>query len=757
MTAANSSDARSAAARAGIRRLSGLDDSQLDVSIDEDAAADSFRVHAAGGVLHVRATSPAVALAGYAQFARRTGIGSVSRSGIRRPEALPETAEVAATSPFAARIAYNMTVSGYTTPFFDWDDWEAELDLLAASGITAAHITLGQEAVWLEAFQEFGYSEAELLDWIVPPSHQPWQWLNNIQSFGGGTTLPIIRKRVALARRVFGRMAELEITPILPGFSGTVPQGFEDRNPGAPIVPQGKWFLDIAGPIRPDWLSSESEHYARVAASFYAAQQSLFGLGGHWAVDLLHEGGKIGDSTLAEAAQGVERAMRAADPGYTWYVQAWAGNPRQELLDALDTSRLFVLDLIGEHWATMEGYGSIPWAWGILPNYGGRNGLYGDLAAIAAAPATLFGGEAPTGALRGLTDMAEGVANNPVVWDLFHDLTWTDRPIDLSSWLDEWIAARYGALTPAARDGWAVLRNSAYGPWRVPESAGLPKETVLAVIGQPVDAATVDSVELPEGMSAMFGDDAESGAEALEMFSFYSGTDSVIAAVPSLGANQASTMGPRVLPYAPEALKPALTSLVRAADELDRATATAGRSASFDYDLVDVARQALADAARALLARVAAAYTAGDLSAFDTATGTFLALIDEQERVLGTLPQFRLDTWVESARSFGGDDGERAQLVEWAKRLVTSWGEREDFVLSEYSNRDWAGLVGGYYRHRWELWFAELRKVLAGQPTTPIDWYDVAHEWVTTDTPATAASGDPLEAARSALAFLDSL
>jgi alpha-N-acetylglucosaminidase len=610
-------------------------------------------------------------------------------------------------------------------------------------------------AVWLQAFQEFGYTEAELLAWIVPPSHQPWQWLNNIQSFGGGTTAAIVQKRVELARRVLARMAELEITPILPGFSGTVPQGFAERNPGAPIVPQGKWFMDIAGPLRPDWLSSESEQYARVAEAFYRAQRSLFGIGGSWAVDLLHEGGKIGDSTLAEAARGVERAMRAADADYTWYVQAWAGNPKQELLDALDTSHVLVLDLIGEHWQSMAGYGGTPWAFGILPNYGGRNGLYGDLSAIAAAPAALFGGEAEVGALRGLTDMAEGVANNPVVWDLFHDLSWTTVPIDLDAWLDEWIRARYGILTPEAREAWRALHATAYGPWRVADSAPLPKETVLAVIGQPVDAATVESVALPDGMAGMFGDAADDGAEALELFSFYSGTDSVIAAVPSLSANQASTMGPRVLPYAPDALRPALESLLAAAEHVE--SQSGALPPSLAYDVVDVARQALADGARTVLAGIAAAYSGKDLAAFDAGTQTFLALIDEQEHLLATLPEFRLDTWLEAARSFGSDASEQRQLVEWADRLVTSWGEREDFVLSEYSNRDWAGLVGGYYRHRWELWFTELRKVLTGEPTTPIDWYDVAEEWVTAGAHPIEAAGDPLEAARRALAFVRAL
>src|SRR5690606_29787324 len=153
-----------------------------------------------------------------------------------------------------------------------------------------------------------------VLRWVGPPSHQPWLWLDSIHSFGKGTTRALVDKRVELAGKVIRRMRELDITPILPGFSGTVPPKFGERNPSAPIVPQGLWFMDLAGPERPDWLDTTSEEYAAVAETFYAAQRAAFGTYGMWAVDLLHEGGKTGGADLAEAARGVQRAMTAADP-----------------------------------------------------------------------------------------------------------------------------------------------------------------------------------------------------------------------------------------------------------------------------------------------------------------------------------------------------------------------------------------------------------------------------------------------------------
>lgn len=736
----NEMNDHSRAAHAAIQRLSGLPPEAIEVRLDA-GPDERFDVSVADGRLVVVASTPVAAVTGYAQFARRTGAGSVSRSGVRPIAALPDGAHHAASASVAHRVAYNMTVGGYTTPFFSWSDWERELDLLAASGVNAAHLTLGQEAIWLDTFAQFGYTETELLAWIVPPSHQAWQWLNNIQGFGGGTSRELVESRAALARRVLARMDELGITPILPGFSGTVPPGFADRIPGATIVPQGRWFADIAGPIRPDWLDTATPEYGQVAAAFYASQRRLFGVGGTWSVDLLHEGGKIGNGSLSGAAKGVEAAMRAADPDYTWIVQGWGGNPRQELLDALDGEHLLILDLVGEHWKKMDGYRGVPWAWGILPNYGGRNGLYGDLSAVAAAPAELFSGKG-VGNLVGITDMAEGVANNPVLWDLLHDIAWTREPIDLEAWMTAWVAARYGRADARAVGAWETIRRHAYGPWRIPETAPVPTETGVAMMGLPVDPATIgtDKPASPfDGMGA--------GEGEFEDFQIYAATDSIVNAVPSLDANQASSVGPRVLAYPADALRPALADLLAAREGLEW-------TPSLHYDLVDLSRQVLVDTARLILPRVKAAFVAADVAALDAAAADFLDLAALLDEVLAGHPEFRLDTWTTAAAATTDDPAERERVVGWAIRLLTVWGERGDGFLIEYATRDWAGLVGGYYRLRWERWFAELGHLLRGEPTSAVDWYEHAEQWIASGAWADApAMTDPVETARRALEF----
>ncbi|MBB4684398.1 alpha-N-acetylglucosaminidase [Amycolatopsis jiangsuensis] len=705
-------------AEAAIRRLSGLPESVVRVCLTPDIE-DGFRVRVSDGVLTVAASGAGAAVAGYAAFARRTGAAHVSRLGTRLVDReLPEGTELSGDATIRRRVAYNLTVAGYTTPYYDWTRWEHEIDLLAAAGVTAAHLTLGQELVYLTTFLRYGYEERELLRWLGPPTHQPWLWLNNIQDFGRGTSRALVDGRAALARRVIERMRTLDVVPILPGFSGTVPPGFVEHRADARIVPQGRWFKDVVGPVRPDWLDSATDTYAAVAKAFYAEQRAAFGSTGMWAVDLVHEGGHTGGTDLGSAARAVQQAMTAADPDATWVMQAWAGNPRRELLEAVDADRVVVIDLTGEDHRE-DGFGGPEWVHGILPNYGGRTVLYGDLEEVAALPRRWRGASRPPG-LTGIADMAEGVDNNPVLWDLFHDLAWAPGPVELRSWLPEWTASRYGAADSGADEAWRILLRTAYGPWRHANRGGLPAETAQALAGLPVDAADVRGAP---GFAEML-DHVEDAMS--ETSSPYASTDSVLAAVPSLQANQASLLGPRAAAYPAGALVPALRALLGTAGRLD--------SPGLSYDLVDVARQLADDVARVAVGTIAAAARARDVKAYDAGVQRLLDLMDAQDGVLATNEHFLLGQWLADARAWGSTEEERDYLAEEAKRLLTSWGYRDSAVLAEYATRSWAGLVGGYYRSRWALWLGEVRATLLGEPTTPIDWYAHADRWNRADT-----------------------
>ena len=62
---------------------------------------------------------------------------------------------------------------------------------------------------------------------------------------------------------------------------------------------------------------------------------------------------------------------------------------------------------------------------------------------------------------------------------------------------------------------------------------------------------------------------------------------------------------------------------------------------------------------------------------------------------------FRLERWVENARSWGDTPEEAIYYETDAKRLITVWGS----YLTEYAARVWNGLLVDFYLPRWELWY----------------------------------------------------
>jgi len=82
------------------------------------------------------------------------------------------------------------------------------------------------------------------------------------------------------------------------------------------------------------------------------------------------------------------------------------------------------------------------------------------------------------------------------------------------------------------------------------------------------------------------------------------------------------------------------------------------------------------------------------------------------DALLATRKDFLLGKWINEARANGITDKEKNLYEFNARDLVTLWGDKES-GLREYSNRQWAGLIKGYYKPRWELYFTQLNKSLS--------------------------------------------
>ncbi|MFJ4411010.1 alpha-N-acetylglucosaminidase TIM-barrel domain-containing protein [Streptomyces sp. NPDC088910] len=492
-------------AEAAVTRLLGPDHArQIDLrGIAAGSGQDRYLIEAAGGRVRISGTTPGTLLAGLGQYLRVVAHADISLNGeqLRLPDRLPlPSSPIGRSANVAHRFALNDTDEGYAGAYLTWQQWQRRIDVLALDGINEMLVYEGQEAVYDKTFQHFGYSDAEMRAWIPQPGHQPWWLLQNMCCENGPISAQLLDQRVTLGRRMTGYLRQLGLTPVLPGYFGTVPPGFAAKNAEAHVIAQGTWN----GFPRSDWLDPTTALFGQVADAFYGEQSKLFGDSSMYKMDLLHEGGQAGDVNVGDASRAVQNALDRAHPGAIWAILGWESNPREETLRAVDTSRMLVLDGNSDTTGATDrdqDYLGTPYAFGTIWNFGGNTNMGASMAlwntkfhAWLAKPRT---------ALSGIALMPEAIDNNPVAVEFFADLAWESSAVDMDTWMAAYATARYGAADPHAVAAWQILGRTAYS-W--PGDTGTRHTSSIFSI-QPGLSATAGSVPYdPKDVQRAFGE-----------------------------------------------------------------------------------------------------------------------------------------------------------------------------------------------------------------------------------------------------------
>ena len=179
---------------------------------------------------------------------------------------------------------------------------------------------------------------------------------------------------------------------------------------------------------------------------------------------------------------------------------------------------------------------------------------------------------------------------------------------------------------------------------------------------------------------------------------------------------------------------------------------------NFEYDLVDIVRQALSDRGRIVYNQAIADFKSFDKRSYARHSKEFLDLLLAQDRLLATRSEFRVGRWINQARSLGNTPEEK-DLYEWNARVqITTWGNRtcaDEGGLRDYAHKEWNGILKDFYYKRWEAWWKMLQGVLDGGEMQEIDWYAMEEPWTLQHNPyKTEAEGDCIDTAREVFSLL---
>lgn len=300
------------------------------------------------------------------------------------PEVLPlPQKKIRQTTAMKNRYYLNYCTYSYSMAFWDWERWEKEIDWMAMHGINMPLSITGMEVVWYNLLKRIGYTTEEINEFISGPAFMAWWQMNNLEGWGGPNPDSWYRQQEALQKKIIARIG-LGIEPVFPGYAGMVPRNIGEKL-GYQIADPGKW----CGFPRPAFLSTEDEHFDSFAAMYYEELEKLYGKAKYYSMDPFHEGGNTEGVDLAKAGTSIMGAMKKANPEAVWVMQAWQANPREAMVNTLDSGDLLVLDLYSEKlpqwgdpesmWYREKGFGKHDWLYCMLLNFGGNVGLHGRM------------------------------------------------------------------------------------------------------------------------------------------------------------------------------------------------------------------------------------------------------------------------------------------------------------------------------------------------------------------------------------------
>ena len=625
------------------------------------------------------------------------------------------------------RYNFNYCTFSYTMAFWDWNRWQKEIDWMALHGINMPLAAVGTESVWRNMLLKLGYSEEEVGKFIAGPAFLAWWEMNNLEGWGGPLPLGWYKQQEALQKKILARMKEMGMKPVLPGYCGMVPHDAKQKL-GLNVTDAGRWNSYQ----RPANLSPTDSRFAEIADLYYKELTRLYGKSDYYSMDPFHESGNDAAVDYGKAGEALMSAMKRANPHAIWVVQGWNENPRPQMIANLKVGDLLVLDLFSESrqnfkdfctgentsgtgkkdfsTSKKEGiYGKHQWLFCLLENFGGNVGLHGRMDQLL-NNFYLATGKKDTpkqensslltlhSSLKGWGFTMEGSENNPVMFELMSELPWRAEKITKEDWIREYCYARYGVHDATIEKAWILLAQSIYN---------CPKGNI------------------------------QQGTH-----------ESIFCARPSLNSYQVSTWSLMSNYYDPEDTRQAAILLTSVAEKYR------GNN-NFEYDLVDICRQALADQGRKQYLKTMADYKSFSRQDFKKDSDRFLKMILLQDKLLGTRQEFRLGHWIEEARNLG-KTAEEKDLYEWNARVqITTWGNRicaDNGGLHDYGHKEWQGLLKDFYYLRWSTFMKSLASQLSLQNTPQIDWYGLEEPWTLQKSPySSKAEGSPIDVAKEVI------
>lgn len=615
----------------------------------------------------------------------------VGECDLELPEDMPEVTEpVHIVFPYEYRHYFNENCEyKYTTDLYGEEEWQHRIDWMAMNGFNMFLMDLGEHAVWYNAKDELGLNDAAI---------------NELQHYSNGTeqyegkyeiSIDAILKEGALAKKVVEMAFKAGMEPEVRPFVGQVPFMFPEQHDqyyesgdakmtvtlegsvfdGMFLYSAAKWInLPQGVYISPETAAEDAdkaeemkEKYIQISDIYYESLMEVLGYN-EWGrtpeyvyKDMVGEQGFVvqHEAFPQKVIAEMNDQLMKLNPDALWLQTSW--RYQSWLPQYYDEGNLMFVDLSAENrpkWNTNNEFGGTPWLWSMLFNFGGNSGIEGDLKGLAA---DVLSAKESSNYMKGVSISPEGGDTNPALYAMMAEMTWRSEAPDMEQWVTDYIKRRYGA------ENYEKAKKELESMWEIL-------------------------------CSTVYKD-----------FVNYDGpAQTLINAYPKLSGAISRTYGSNAKLYETQELIPVWEMMLKAAAKMDTLTP------QFEYDLVDITRQILADISGEVYSCIKPAFDSGDKETAMKYAEQMIEMCRDMDEILATNVSFLVGTRHEGARNRGVTDSDKAFYEQVERTFETYWvlDDTSQTSLTDYCNRHLSGLMTDYYGMRWEVFAKYLEQAL---------------------------------------------
>lgn len=339
-----------------------------------------------------------------------------------------------------------------------WSEWEKELDYMAMNGINMALNVVGNDAILFNALVNSGLSKRSAGYFISGPAFYAWQITGKIDSHLPRNDYENYDKQLKLAKKIYDRMIELDIEPILSTFNGQISEK---------II---RLFGKVKNYRSEQWASFPStkkidildERFKKLMREYMFFQEENIGKANYYMCDYFcnfnHKKDK--QKYIIQIAEEYDRIINFCVESNDICLVFPSDGYNKYFLSGLKKCKKIVLDLDGSMYEQTDVFNGNHCVIGNSHNNSPHTSLRGDIRNLAENIYIdlIYKHEN----VVGVGFFPESIDQNPMYHELMFDVMTSSNKIDVDIWLKDYVARRYKTDNSDILDAYNILIDTCY-------------------------------------------------------------------------------------------------------------------------------------------------------------------------------------------------------------------------------------------------------------------------------------------------------